>query len=190
MIIVDCDLRRPRLHSHFNLPNGNGLTNFLSGEEDAEALIQEFPDLPNLHVITSGPIPPNPAELLSSTEMKNLIEHLRTQYQHVIVDSPPAISFTDAAILSTLVDGVILVAMVGKSSIHVMKKFKQRLNNIGARIFGVVLNGITSSSVEYGYYGYSSYSYYDTPGDDPTPRLDDVMQDKVDEDGDDGGQRG
>jgi capsular exopolysaccharide synthesis family protein len=182
VIIIDCDLRRPRLHSHFNLPNGNGLTNFLSGEEDPETLIQEFPDLPNLHVITSGPIPPNPAELLSSMEMKNLIEHLRTQYQHVIVDSPPAISFTDAAILSTLVDGVILVAMVGKSSIHVMKKFKQRLTNIGARIFGVVLNGITSNSVEYGYYGYSTYSYYDTPGDDPTPRLDDIREDRDEDD--------
>jgi Mrp family chromosome partitioning ATPase len=109
--------------------------------------------------------------------MKNLIEYLRTQYNHVIVDSPPAISFTDAAILSTLVDGVILVAMVGKSSIHMMKKFKQRLSNIGARIYGVVLNGITSDSVEYGYYGYSTYSYYDTPGDDTTPRLEDVLQD-------------
>jgi capsular exopolysaccharide synthesis family protein len=177
VVIVDCDLRRPRLHSHFNLSNLSGLTNFLSGEEEPENLIQEFADLPNLHVITSGPIPPNPAELLSSMEMKNLIEYLRTQYNHVIVDSPPAISFTDAAILSTLVDGVILVAMVGKSSIHMMKKFKQRLSNIGARIYGVVLNGITSDSVEYGYYGYSTYSYYDTPGDDTTPRLEDVLQD-------------
>jgi len=178
VVIVDCDLRRPRIHSHFNLPNTRGITNFLSGEDDPEGLIQAFADLPNLDVITSGPIPPNPAELLSSLEMKTLIEYLRENYQHVIIDSPPAISFTDASILSTLVDGVILVAMVGKSSIHMMKKFKQRLSNIGARIFGVVLNGITSDSVEYGYYGYSTYSYYDTPVDDTTPRLEDILQDQ------------
>jgi capsular exopolysaccharide synthesis family protein len=184
VVIVDCDLRRPRIHSHFNLPNTHGITNFLSGDDSLEGLVQEFADLPNLDVITSGPIPPNPAELLSSMEMKRLIDHLRENYQHVIIDSPPAISFTDASIISTLVDGVILVAMVGKSSIHMMKKFKQRLSNIGARIFGVVLNGITSDSLEYGYYGYSTYSYYDTPVDDTTPRLEDVLQNQEDDDED------
>jgi len=178
VVIIDCDLRRPRLHSHFNLPNTSGLTNFLSGDEIAENLIQSFEGMENLDVITSGPIPPNPAELLSSAEMRNLVEYLRERYDHIIVDSPPAISFTDAAIMSTIVDGVILVAMVGKSSIHMMKKFKQTLSNIGARIFGVVLNGITSDSLEYGYYGYSTYSYYDAPVDDSTPRLEDVLQDE------------
>ena len=95
-----------------------------------------------MKIITSGPIPPNPAELLSSNEMKNLLQFLKGNFKHVVIDSPPAISFTDAAILSTLVDGVVLVAMAGKSSIHLMRRFKQRLANIGARIYGVVLNGI------------------------------------------------
>ena len=170
VVIIDCDLRRPRLHSHFNLPNESGLTNYLSGERNPEALIQSYPGLDNLKIITSGPIPPNPAELLGSNEMKTLLQFLRGNFQHVIVDSPPAISFTDAAILATLVDGVVLVAMAGKSSVQLMRRFKQRLSNLGARIYGIVLNGITSDSVEYGYYGYS-YSYYDAPADDSTPRM-------------------
>jgi polysaccharide biosynthesis transport protein len=160
VVIVDCDLRRPRLHNYFDLDNTQGLTNYLSGERNTEHLIKTCRDLPRLKVITSGPIPPNPAELLSSNEMKNLLQFLRGRYKHVIIDSPPAISFTDAAILSTLVDGVVIVAMAGKSSIHLMRRFKHRLGNIGARIYGVVLNGIKSGSMEYDYYGTGYYEYY------------------------------
>lgn len=175
VVIIDCDLRRPRLHSHFELENTAGLTNYLSGEKNTDLLMKPYPGLPKLKIITSGPIPPNPAELLSSQEMKNLLQFLKGNFKHVIIDSPPAISFTDAAILSTLVDGVVLVAMAGKSSIHLMRRFKQRLANIGARIYGVVLNGIKSDSVEYGYYGYGyTYNYYNSPEDDSTPRLEEV----------------
>lgn len=175
VVIIDCDLRRPRLHNHFNLENTKGLTNYLSGDKNPANMLNTYPKLPNLKIITSGPIPPNPAELLSSNEMKNLLQFLRGNFKHVIVDSPPAISFTDAAILSTLVDGVVLVAMAGKSSLHLMRRFKQRLSNIGARIYGVVLNGIKSSSTEYSYYGYSYNQYYTAnTDDDSTPRLEDI----------------
>jgi capsular exopolysaccharide synthesis family protein len=175
VVLIDCDLRRPRLHGHFELPNTNGLTNYLSGEKNPDALLRTFPNLPNLKIITSGPIPPNPAELLSSNEMRNLLQFLRGNFQHVIIDSPPAISFTDAAILSTLADGVILVAMAGKSSMHLMRRFRQRLANLGARIYGVVLNGIKADSVEYGYYGYGhTYNYYSSHQDDSTPRMEEV----------------
>jgi len=160
VVIVDCDLRRPRLHSYFEMDNLQGLTNYLSGERNTDTLVKSCKGLPKLKVITSGPIPPNPAELLSSAEMKNLLQFLRARYKHVIIDSPPAISFTDAAILSTQVDGVVLVAMAGKSSIHLMRRFKHRLSNIGARIYGVVLNGIKSSSIDYDYYGTGYYDYY------------------------------
>jgi capsular exopolysaccharide synthesis family protein len=175
VVIVDCDLRRPRLHSYFDLENSQGLTNYLSGERNTENLIKTCRDLPRLKVITSGPIPPNPAELLSSNEMKNLLQFLRGRYKHVIIDSPPAISFTDAAILSTLVDGVVIVAMAGKSSIHLMRRFKHRLGNIGARIYGVVLNGIKAGSMEYDYYGTGYYEYYakgETDG--STPLMEEV----------------
>jgi capsular exopolysaccharide synthesis family protein len=165
VVLIDCDLRRPRVHSHFGVDNSNGVTNYLSGDRQAENLLKTYPDLPKLKVITSGPIPPNPAELLSSNEMKNLLTFLKSNFKHVVIDSPPAISFTDAAILATLVDGVVLVSMAGKSSIHLMRRFKQRLQNIGARIYGVVINGIKPSSLDYSYYGYGygygySYGYY------------------------------
>ena len=169
VVIVDCDLRRPRLHQHFGLENISGLTNYLSGEKNPDNLLKPFPNLPKLKIITSGPIPPNPAELLSSNEMKNLLQFLKGNFKHIVIDSPPAISFTDAAILSTQVDGVVLVALAGKSSIHLMRRFKQRLGTIGARIYGVVLNGVKANSVEYGYYGYSYTNYY--AHDDSTPLM-------------------
>jgi capsular exopolysaccharide synthesis family protein len=175
VVIIDCDLRRPRIHNHFGMDNSHGLTNYLSGERDVENMIKTYPDLPRLKVITSGPIPPNPAELLSSNEMKNLLDELRGRYRHVIIDSPPAISFTDAAILSTVVDGVVLVAMANKSSLHLMRRFKQRLATIGARIYGVVLNGIKSGSVEYEYYGAGYYNYYKNSDTDlSTPVMEEV----------------
>ncbi len=154
VVLIDCDLRRPRVHSYLSLPNKTGLTNYLSGDQSIEDLLKPLPELPNLKVITSGPIPPNPAELLGSNEMRAFLNFLRTNFKHVILDSPPAISFADAAILSTMVDGVVIVAMSGKSSMNLMKRFKQRLTSIGARIYGVVLNGVRPSSFGYGYYGY------------------------------------
>ncbi len=177
VVIIDCDLRRPRLHNHFAMDNNAGLTNYLSGDKNTDALIRPYPNFPKLKVITSGPIPPNPAELLSSMEMKELLRDLKGKFNHIVVDSPPAISFADAAILSTVVDGVILVAMSGKSSIQLIKRFKQRLNTIGTRIYGVVLNGIKPDSLEYGYYGYGygyNYGYgYDDDEAESTPRMED-----------------
>lgn len=175
VVIIDCDLRRPRLHNHFGLENTHGLTNYLSGEKDTGQLLKSYAGLPRLKIITSGPIPPNPAELLSSQEMKNLLQSLKGKYKHVIIDSPPAISFTDAAILSTLVDGVVLVAMAGKSSVHLMRRFKQRLGTIGARIYGVVLNGIKANSMEYDYYNSGYYNYYNpSDTDDSTPIMEEI----------------
>ena len=175
VIIIDCDLRRPRLHSHFGLANTHGLTNYLSGEKSTDNLIKASKELPRLKIITSGPIPPNPAELLSSQEMKNLLQFLRGRFKHVIIDSPPALSFTDAAILSTVVDGVVLVAMTGKSSIHLMRQFKLRLSNIGARIYGVVLNGVRSGAMDYDYYGTGYYDYYHrSSSDESTPLMEEV----------------
>ncbi|MFL6467053.1 MAG: GumC family protein [Pyrinomonadaceae bacterium] len=171
VVIIDCDLRRPRLHSYFEMDNTQGLTNYLSGERNTEHLLKSCKELPRLKVITSGPIPPNPAELLSSNEMKNLMQFLRGKFKHIIVDSPPAISFTDAAILSTVVDGTILVAMANRSSLHLMRRFKQRAGAIGARIYGVVLNGIKSGSIEYEYYGAGYYEYYQKGSDDDSTPI-------------------
>jgi polysaccharide biosynthesis transport protein len=159
VLIIDCDLRRPRLHSHFNLSNSRGLTNCLSGESDVEDLLQTYDKLPKLKLLTSGPIPPNPAELLGSEEMRKLLISLSEKFTHIIVDSPPAISFTDSSILSTFVDGVILVVHGGRSSRAVVRRAKQQLLDVGAHIFGVVLNNVKLETTDYYYNSYYS-SYY------------------------------
>ena len=159
VLIIDCDLRRPRLHAHFNLPNTRGVTNCLSGEiKDFDELIQSYDNQPNLTLLTSGPIPPNPAELLGSQEMRKLLARLAERFTHIIVDSPPAISFTDASILSTFVDGVILVVHGGRSSRAVVRRAKQKLQDVGAHIYGVVLNNVKVEARNDYYAGY--YSYY------------------------------
>jgi len=170
VLIVDCDLRRPRLHTHFQLSNARGLTNCLSGESnDIDSLIQTYEKQPNLKLLTSGPIPPNPAELLGSDEMRRLLTTLREKFTHIIVDSPPAISFTDASILSTFVDGVILVVHGGRSSRAVVRRAKQQLLDVGAHIFGVVLNNVKMESHDYYYAGYAGYyksGYYSSDDED------------------------
>ncbi|HMF58063.1 MAG TPA: polysaccharide biosynthesis tyrosine autokinase [Pyrinomonadaceae bacterium] len=165
VLIVDCDLRRPRLHAQFNISNARGVTNYLSGEAGLDEILQSYERLPNLKLMTSGPVPPNPAELLGSDEMRKLLGELGERFTHVIIDSPPAISFTDASILSTLVDGVILVVHGGKSSRAVVRRAKQQLTDVGAHIFGVVLNNVKLESTDYYYYaGYYS-SYYNSDDD-------------------------
>ncbi len=165
VLIIDCDLRRPRLHSNFNISNVRGLTNHLSGELPLDEVIQPFEKQPNLKLLPSGPIPPNPAELLGSEQMRQLLISLGKRFAHIIVDSPPAVSFTDASILSTFVDGVILVIHSGRSSRAVVRRAKQQLLDVGAHIFGIVLNNVKLDTHGYyygGYYGryYYKYGYY------------------------------
>lgn len=170
VLIIDCDLRRPRLHAHFEVSNSVGLTNWLSGERNVDALIQSSEKQPNLKLLTSGPVPPNPAELLGSDEMRKLLALLSERFAHIIIDSPPAISFTDASILSTMVDGVMLIVHGGKSSRAVVRRARQQLLDVGANIFGVVLNNVKlESQQDYyyaGYYGYYSSYYYSGDGDE------------------------
>jgi succinoglycan biosynthesis transport protein ExoP len=166
VLIIDCDLRRPRVHTHFNLSNARGVTNYLSGDTDTDTLLQTYEKLPNLKIMTSGPIPPNPAELLGSDEMRKLVNKMSERFTHIIIDSPPTISFTDSSILSTMVDGVMLVVHGGKSSRAVVRRAKQQLLDIGANLYGVVLNNVKlEGSNSYYYYGYYS-SYYTTDEDE------------------------
>jgi capsular exopolysaccharide synthesis family protein len=164
VLIIDCDLRRPRLHAQFEVANSKGLTTWLSGERDLDNLLQTCPKQPNLKVLTSGPVPPNPAELLGSEEMRRLLGQLSERFAHIIIDSPPAISFTDASILSTMVDGVMLVVHGGRSSRAVVRRAKQQLLDVGAHIFGVVLNNVRAEAQDYYYSGYYS-NYYSTESD-------------------------
>lgn len=164
VLIIDCDLRRPRLHAHFGAPNVRGLTNLLSGETDVENMTQPYGPQPNLKFLTSGPVPPNPAELLGSDEMRKLLGILSERFTHIVIDSPPAISFTDASILSTMVDGVVLVVHGGRSSRAVVRRAKQQLLDVGAHMFGVVLNNVKLETQDYYYSGYYSNYYAENEG--------------------------
>jgi capsular exopolysaccharide synthesis family protein len=165
VLMIDCDLRRPRLHAQFELSNTKGLTTWLSGEKNLDVLIQTCDKAPNLKVLTSGPVPPNPAELLGSEEMRKLLNILSEKFNHIIIDSPPAISFTDASILSTMVDGVILVVHGGRSSRAVVRRAKQQLLDVGAHVFGVVLNNVKVDARDDYYYSRYYSHYYESDAD-------------------------
>jgi succinoglycan biosynthesis transport protein ExoP len=161
VLLVDCDLRRPRIHDHFQLSNANGLTSYLCGQQvEVDELMQSYPDVPHLKILTAGPMPANPADFLGSDEMVRLLNVVSERFTHVILDSPPASAFADAALLSTLVDGVVIVVDSGRSSRTVARRVKQRLTQVGARIYGVVINYSDLEADEY-YAGYYS-DYYAT----------------------------
>ncbi len=158
VLIVDADMRRPRLHSVFNLPNGEGLSTLLSSEgTDSDITrVVKIDDGTKMHLLTSGPIPPNPAELIGSEQMANLLKRLQKHYTHVVIDSPPITSFTDGVLIASMVDGVILVVHSGKSSRQVVRRAKVLLQEVGARILGVVLNNVNLRSQD-NYYYYQTY---------------------------------
>lgn len=140
VLLIDCDLRRPRVHRHFGLENREGLTNYLSGSQDIDSVILTHELYPNLKIITAGPMPANPADFLGSTEMRVLLKVVGERFDNVVIDSPPASSFADASIIGSLVDGVVIVAHSNRSSRGVVRKVNQRLQAVGANVCGVVLN--------------------------------------------------
>jgi len=164
VVIIDADMRRPRLQSIFDMQGQLGLSSILSSdasEDDMLSMVTEDQES-GLSVLTSGPIPPNPAELLGSDQMRRLIATLQANYTHVVVDSPPVSSFTDGVLISTMVDGVLLVVHGGKSSRHIVRRSKQLLSDVGAKIFGVVLNNVNLQSHDYYYYqSYYGQKYYE-----------------------------
>lgn len=158
VLIIDADMRRPRLHSVFDVENGDGLSTLLSSELDERQILGVIrkDEGTNLSILTSGPVPPNPAELIGSDQMANLLKVLQKHFTHVVVDSPPIASFTDGVLIASMVDGVILVVHAGKSSRQVVRRSRQLLQDIGAKIFGVVLNQVNLRSQD-NYYYYQSY---------------------------------
>lgn len=157
VLLIDTDLRRPMLHKVFMLLNDRGLTNLLTAQKDSVSFIQHDV-VKNLDVLTSGIIPPNPSELLSSNAMKNFIENIKNNYDIVLMDSPPVGSVTDASIISTYVDGTILVVKSGRTEVETVKRAKELLEKINANIIGVVLNNINKKQIGYSYYPYYYYS--------------------------------
>lgn len=153
-LLIDADLRKPTEHHTFNLSNRKGLSSVLSQQSEVDDVIQAT-DIPNLSVISSGPIPPNPAEMLASKRMSALIDQLRGQFDVILIDTPPLLAVTDAQVLASKCDGYVLVLDQGKVKRDIAIKAKANLEKVGARILGVVLNNIKRKKSE-GYY----YYYY------------------------------
>ncbi len=170
VLVIDADMRRPRLHHVFGLSNTEGLSAILSSDmTDADVLskINKFRDT-NIYLLSSGAIPPNPAELLGSAQMKRLLDIAAETFNYIVIDSPPIASFTDGVLISSLVDGVLLVVHGGKTSRQVVKRTRQMLQEIGAKIIGVVLNKADVRSNDYYYYHYNyqrDYSHSTNPQD-------------------------
>src|SRR5262245_5327552 len=154
VLLIDADLRRPAVHTALKIPHIRGISNYLSGHTPLDELIVKLP-VPNLSVLPCGPIPPNPAELISSDRMKELLRALSQQYDHILIDSPPMVSVTDPVILSTMVDGLILVVQAGRSTRELARRARRELARVGARVFGVVLNNVNVRRE-----GYDDYDYY------------------------------
>lgn len=155
VIIVDADLRRPRVHQVFGVSNQQGLTNVLAGQVDLKDVVKVAGS--QINILTSGPIPPNPSELLGSTKMKELVQVLSDHYDIVLIDTPPVNVVTDAAVLSTLVDGVILAIASGKTEIEAGKRALKSLEAVNANVMGTVMTMVPVTKT--GYYGYQYYSY-------------------------------
>ena len=164
VVIIDADMRRPRLQTIFEMREPEGLSSILSSDiTEAEMLkLVKTDEATGLNVLTSGPIPPNPAELLGSDQMRRLMAALQARYTYVVVDSPPISSFTDGVLIATMVDGVLLVVHGGKSSRHIVRRSKQLLNDVGSKVFGVVLNNVNLQSHDYYFYqSYYGRQYYE-----------------------------
>jgi capsular exopolysaccharide synthesis family protein len=160
VLIIDGDMRKPRIHKVFNGANGVGLSNFLSGNAELKSIIKTS-NVPNLFYIPAGPIPPNPSELLGSNLFKNMLQFLGKTFDQIIFDSPPVLTFGDSLILSNSVDGVVLVALSGKTPRETLHQSKNALHQVNAKILGVVVNQVDIAQTRYGYYSYGNYHYYE-----------------------------
>ena len=152
--VIDTDLRRPTLHRVYGLENGEGLTTLLLAREpDIDRAVQRS-IYTNVSVVTAGPLPPNPSELLGSARMQEVLERLRGRFDIVLLDSPPALVVTDASVLSTLVDGLVVVARAGKTRRGALKATIEELAQSGRPIAGVILNRVANREAGYYYYAY------------------------------------
>ncbi len=160
VIMVDTDLRRPVLHEIFDLPNTVGLTNVLLHQDPVPDRHLQTTRIANLQVLTSGPLPPNPSELLGSARMRRLIQHLQERADIVIFDSPPMLAVTDAAVIASMVDGALLVIEASTTRREAIRRAKENLNKVGANILGVALNKLSANKAA-GYYYYYYYQHQD-----------------------------
>ncbi|WP_412990446.1 CpsD/CapB family tyrosine-protein kinase [Pediococcus siamensis] len=151
VLLIDADLRRPTAHRTFNILNATGLSSYLTNNAVYEEIIQNT-DIPNLSVITSGPVPPNPAELLNSHHVNSLLARLQSEYDMIIIDAPPINTVTDAQLLANKADGVILVVPQGIAEKGSVMHAVEQLKTVHAKLLGTVMNRFKADKAP-GYYG-------------------------------------
>jgi capsular exopolysaccharide synthesis family protein len=161
VLLVDADLRRPAVHVAFGLKPRAGLSDVLAGRNKLEEALVASPQVPNLTILPAGAVPPHPAELLSSEGMKQLLARWSKEFDHVIIDSPPMLTVTDAVLLSVSVDRVILVVRAGGTSKNALRRSCELLARVNANVLGVVLNAVDLKSPDHYHYYYSGTKYYD-----------------------------
>ena len=159
VVIMDCDFRNPTQHRLFKLQN-KGLSNCIATGKDVLEIVQSS-GTPGLDILTSGPVAPNPSEILASNRMKTVIDELKEKYDYVLIDTPPVLPVTDSSVIGSIADGTILLTAWNQITPAMAKEAKTRLEQAGAKILGVVLNKVEVASKGYGYgYGYGYYYYY------------------------------
>lgn len=161
VLVIDTDMRRPRLHRAFGVSNDTGVSSIIVGETKFEDAVKST-DVPNLFVLPCGPVPPNPAELLHTVAFKQLVDSLAEKYDRILLDSPPVGAVADAAVLATQADGVLLVLRAGQTNRALAQRAVKALRDVNARIFGAILNQLDVEDPKYGeyYYAYQRYGYY------------------------------
>jgi polysaccharide biosynthesis transport protein len=152
VLLIDADLRRPSIHKTLGMGPRSGLSNVLTGSATLQQTITRSPILPNLWILPAGTPPPNPAELLASSNMRDVLEELRGQYDHIVVDTPPTLSVTDAVVLSPRADAIVLVIRSGQTTKQALRRSRDVLMQVNAKVSGVLLNAVDLSSPDYYYY--------------------------------------
>ena len=150
VVLIDCDLRKPSIHKKFKVSNATGLSDVLIGKELLSNTLKRHGE--NLLILPSGKIPPNPSEMLSSKAMSNLLEELKEDFDYIIIDTPPIQAVTDSQILSTKVDGTLLVIRAKETKRESVHNAVNLLKKVNAHIMGTVLNGVDNDSGNYYYY--------------------------------------
>src|SRR5438270_6227763 len=168
VLLVDADLRRPSVHHSLGLRASGGLSTLLTGRNQLDELIMCAPQMSHLFVLPAGPTPPQPAELLSSDLMKQFIKTWRGQFDHIVIDTPPALSVTDAVALSVEADSVILVIRSGTTSKEALRRARDLLLRVNAKVTGVVVNAADLRSPDLHHYYYSGGNYVSHYYDDST----------------------
>jgi len=164
VLLIDADLRRPSIHKTLGMGPKMGLSNVLTGNATIQQATVRSSILPGLFILPAGTPPPNPAELLASTNMRDVLTELLEQYDHIVVDTPPTLSVTDAVVMSTRADAVVLVIRSGQTTKQALRRSRDLLMQVNARVAGVLLNAVDLTSPDYYYYyeyqGKYGHRYY------------------------------